>query len=416
MEARQFIGFKPYPWQRQVINAVCTKEARGRTFCCKSRRQCGKSVMIENILLWYALNIQGSVSAAVSPTLSQSRKLFKDIVNAVYHSKVIKKYNETLLTIEFINGSSVFFKSSEQKDGLRGYTITGILCIDESVYIPDDILELCLPWTQVHRCPVLMVSTPKFKTGFFYRFFSAGISGSKYVTSFDWMQFDTSALLSPEQLEYYRQMLPNNQFISEYMGEFLDTDGLVFTGFRECMGAPQKGKKLYLGIDWGAGGGNDYTVICAINEFGQQEDILYWNNKTTQQQIDAVCDYIELNYSRIEYIVPELNSIGTPYTDLVMQRFPLLHIFEGFHTTNSSKSELVTALQTAFEKKTIQILENEPQAVELGAFSAEYNPKTHNVFYNAPTGLHDDKVMALCLAWYAYRTAGGVGSYTVSFL
>ena len=415
MERRKFIGFTPYEWQRDVINDVCTPIARGRTFAVKSRRQCGKSVMLENILLWYALNIQGSVSAAVSPTLAQSRKLFKDIVDAVWEGHVIKKKNETLLSIEFINGSTVFFKSSEQRDALRGFTLTGILCLDECVYIPDDILELCLPWTQVHKCPVLMVSTPKFKTGFFFRYFTLGKQGDNYVKSFDWMDYDTSALLDSEQLEHYRQMLPNNQFLSEYMGEFLDTDGLVFTGFRECMGAPEKGSKLYIGIDWGAGGGNDYTVICSINEHGQQEDLVYWNNKTTQQQIDAVCEYIELNYNRIAFIVPELNSIGTPFTDMVMSKYPSLQ-WEGFHTLNSTKNELVTSLQTAFEKKTIQILENEEQAVELGAYSAEYNPKTHNTYYNAPQGLHDDKVMAMCFAWYAYTNAGGYGRYTVSFL
>lgn len=414
MERRQFIGFTPLKWQRAVIQDVCTPASRGKTFAVKSRRQCGKSVMLENILLWFALNIQGSVSAAVSPTLSQSRKLFKDIVDAVWEGYVIKKKNETLLSIEFINGSTIFFKSSEQKDALRGFTLTGILCIDEAVYIPDDILELCLPWTQVHKCPVLMVSTPKFKTGFFYRFFTAGLQGLKGVYSYDWMNYDTSALLDQEQLEHYRQMLPKNQFLSEYMGEFLDTDGLVFTGFRDCMGAPANGKKLYIGIDWGAGGGNDYTVICSINELGQQEDLIYWNNKSTQQQIDAVCEYIELNYDRIALVVPELNSIGTPLTDMVIERYPTLQ-WEGFKTLNSTKNELVTALQTAFEKKTIQILEDEAQAVELGAYSAEYNPKTHNTYYNAPQGLHDDKVMALCFAWYAYRNATGTGNYTVSF-
>lgn len=210
-------------------------------------------------------------------------------------------------------------------------------------------------------------------------------------------------------------MLPKNQFLSEYMGEFLDTDGLVFTGFRECMGAARKGTKLYVGIDWGAGGGGDFTVISAINEYGEQEDLIYWNNKTTAQQIDAVCEWIDLNYDRIALIVPELNSIGTPYTDMVAQRYPTLTI-EGFKTTNNSKADIVTALQTAFEKKNILIMENEAQAIELGAYAAEYNPKTHNIYYNAPTGLHDDKVMALCLAWYAYKNARGTGEYYITFI
>lgn len=411
---KRCVGFTPFPWQRAVISDVCRNGAEG-TYVVKSRRQCGKSVMCENILLWYALNHAGSVSAVVSPTLAQARKLFRDIVEAVYEGKVMTRYNETLLEITFINKSRIFFRASEQKDALRGYTLKGgVLILDECVYIPDDILPLVLPWTQVHRCPVLMVSTPKFKNGFFYRYFSAGMAGEKYARSYDWTEYDTSALLSAEQLEMYRQQLPKNQFLSEYMGEFLDTDGMVFTGFRDCMGSPEKGRKLYVGIDFGAGGGNDFTVLTAVNDNGEQEDLIYFNTLSTTQQIDALSDWLELNYNRIELVVPELNSIGTPMTELLMERFPTLS-FEGFKTTNQSKGEIVVALQKAFEKKEITILEDASQAVELGAYSAEYNPRTHNTSYNAPLGLHDDKVMALCFAWYGYLNATGAG-YSVSFL
>lgn len=411
---KRYVGFKPYPWQREVIDGVCAPGATG-THCVRSRRQCGKSLMLENILLWYALNHSGSVSAAISPTLSQARKLFRDIVEAVYEGRVMKKYNETLLEIAFINGSRLIFRSYAQKEALRGYTIkNGILCIDEAAYIPDDVLPLVLPWVQVHKCPVLVVSTPTFKSGFFYRYFSAGQAGEDYVKSYDWTLYDTSALLSAEQLEMYRKQLPENQFKSEYLGEFLDTDGMVFTRFRERMGAAEKGKKLYVGIDFGAGGGNDYTVLCAINDLGQQEDLLYFNNLSTSQQLDAISDWIELNYDRIEVIVPELNSIGTPMTDMLIERWPGVS-FEGFKTTNQSKGEIVLLLQKAFEQGEIQIMEDEAQAVELGVYSAEYNPRTHNTTYNAPLGLHDDKVMALCFAWFAYKTLAG-GGYSVTFM
>ena len=166
---RNYVGFRPYEWQRAVINTVCCDSSKGKTVVVKSRRQCGKSIMLENILLWFALNRAGSVSAAISPTLNQSRKLYNDIFKAINGTGVLVKKNESLLTMKFVNGSEIFFKSAEQKDALRGYTISGILCLDESVFIGDDVLELVLPWTQVHRAPLLILSTPKYKTGFFYR-------------------------------------------------------------------------------------------------------------------------------------------------------------------------------------------------------------------------------------------------------
>ena len=317
-------GFTPYAWQRAVIDRVTGDNARGKTVVCKSRRQCGKSIMIENLLLYYALNYAGGVSAVVSPTLAQARKVFKDINNAVQLSGVIKRKNETLLEMTFINGSQILFKSAEQKDALRGYTIRrGILCIDEAAYISDDILECVLPWVQVHRCPVLMVSSPKFKAGFFWRYFSMGLDEeNKDVSLVDWCDFDTSALLTEEQFEMYRRIMPKAQFLSEYEGQFLDEEGLVFAGFRDCIKAEIGGNysKLYVGIDWGAGGGGDYTVISTIDDSGKQRHIKYWNDKPTGAQIDTVFNFIKENRNRIALVVPETNSIGQPYTDLLTER------------------------------------------------------------------------------------------------
>lgn len=412
-EVRRYVGFKPFQWQRDVIDCVCDFSYHG-TCAVKSRRQCGKSQMCENILLWWALNKSGSVSALVSPTLSQARKVFRDIVEAVYAGNVMRRYNETLLEITFINGSKLIFRSYQQKDALRGYTLSGILCLDEAAYLPDDILPLVLPWVQVHKCPVLLCSSPRFKAGFFYRYFSAGEAGEDWVRSFDWTAYDTTALLSEDQLETYRKQLPKNQFVSEYLGEFLDTDGVIFVGYSDCYGEPERGKRLYVGIDWGAGGGNDYTVLSAVNEKGQQEDLLYFNELSTTQQIDKISEWLELNQDRVECVMAELNSIGTPMTDLLKERWPTLAI-EGFKTTNQSKGEIVLDLQKAFEKKEITILDDASQGVELGAFSVEYNPKTNTTKFSCPMPIHDDKVMALCFAWYAYKNSAG-GGYSVSFL
>ena len=53
-----------------------------------------------------------------------------------------------------------------------------------------------------------------------FNHYNMGYLDKGKITSYDLCQFDTSALLSADTLELYRQMLPKAMFITEYMGEF----------------------------------------------------------------------------------------------------------------------------------------------------------------------------------------------------
>ena len=87
---------------------------------------------------------------------------------------------------------------------------------------------------------------------------------------------------------------------------------------------------------------------------------------------------------------------------------------QGFTTTNQSKNDLVAQLQVAFEQRNIEILDDERQLLELGAYAADYNPKTRTITYNAPQGMHDDLCIGLMLAWDAYHKRTLKGSYSFS--
>ena len=118
-----------------------------------------------------------------------------------------------------------------------------------------------------------------------------------------------------------------------------------------------------------------------------------------------------------DVIQAELNSIGTPFTDMLKQKLSsqLRGKVQGFNTTNKSKNDLVAQLQVAFEQRQIEILDDERQLLELGSYSAEYNPKTHTITYNAPNGLHDDICISLMLAWDAYHKRTLRGAYSIGF-
>lgn len=413
-----------FEWQKYTVEQFCNQMGTGRVVCVKSHRQCGKSFMCCAILLHYALTYEHTVSAIIEPTNAQARKVFKSIVNAVYESGVIKSKNETFLTIEFINGSTIMFKSAEIKDGLRGYTVTGCLILDEAAYLSSDILPLVLPWVQVHKSPMMLVSTPRVREGTFYNYWKEGLDGKKNIVSIDWNDFDTSALLSPDIVEQYRKTLTKNQFRSEILGEFLDDDGLVFSYVKEnaIPDTPGPYTSAYLGIDFGVGNGGDYTAISAFNEKGEMVFLDFWNDLSTLQQVERLVNDIMQFGTSVKAINAENNSIGAPLIDLIIkelntrkQTVTVAKIYR-WVTTNKSKSELVQQMQVALEQGKVKLFDNKMLLNQFGAYEAEYNPKTQVVTYNGAYGTNDDIVMATMLAWNAFLTKQASGFYNLSFV
>lgn len=419
MSCKVFLGFDLFPWQRAVHEGLLKNGVgSGHIHVVKSKRQVGKTQLIIGELLYFAINNSKTTNGCISPTLNQSRKIYKDILRAIESSGVLLKKNDSLLELTFINGSVIIFKSAEQKDNLRGFTFNGLLCIDEAAYINNDVFSIIKPSTDVWACPMLITSTPKFRIGFFFELFEKGISGYPNISSYDFNDYDTSVLLSKEALEMYRKMLPKNQFLTEYLGEFLDSDSSVFCGFKECIRSQANNdfSHIYVGIDWGNGTNRDDTVICALNERGEQVFLEYFNNKNTTEQIEYIYTYLQPYMPKIRNILCECNSLGKPLTELLRNKINKSGLVQDWTTTNESKARLVSQLQVAFEQKQITLLDNDKQTAELSMYEASYNLKTGNVSYNAPNGGHDDIVIGLMLALESKRMRNTTGVYEFIFL
>lgn len=418
-EKKTFKGYVPFSHQRAVHNALNNAYGNGKIYVVKARRQVGKSIMVEQELLRFAINYKNTVNACVCPTLNQARKMFQDIIYCIIDSGVVAKKNETLLEIDLINGSKIFFKSAEQKDSLRGYTISGILCVDECSFISDDVFYgLLLAWTNVHKAPILLTSTPKFKQGFYWNYWNMGLNeNNEDVISIDFNSFDTSALLSPSKLEAYKLMLPKGQFLTEYMGEFLDSQSIVFGDFKDCINKNEiePYKELYVGIDWSSGVGGDSTVVSALNERSEQVFMLRFNNKRAVEQIDYIKQYLQPYMTHIKIIVAECNGVGQPLVDSLKIAIDGKVKIEEFTTTNASKIKLINQLQVAFEQKQIKILDDDKQTNELSIYEAKVGTNG-TVTYNAPTGCNDDTVIALMLSLEAKNRKNKTGKYNYTFV
>lgn len=420
MKVRQYKGFAPYLHQNDVIKELRNAKGTNKIVVCKSSRQKGKSYLVGGLLLYYAINYANTKNYCLSPSFKQAKNIYQTIVDAIIKSGVVKSKNKTDLIITLINGSTINFKSAEQRDQLRGYT-ADFVCIDEAAFIPDSIFHIVLPWTDAKKAPMLIVSSPFTKNGFFYQYYNYGLNHQFNTITIDWSdekyKESIEQILPSSKLEEYRQVLPHNVFLTEYLGEWLDDDGTVFINIKNCLKETHinKDDKLFVGLDWSNQGENDDTVISIFNQYGKQVYLKYFNNLTPLKQIDRIYNELEPILNQIQLINSESNSIGTPYTDLLKQRSQILaQKINYFNTSNTSKNSAVLNMQTALENGEATLLPDDKQTRQFSYFSANYNPRTRNVTYAAPEGLNDDTVMATIMAYDAYKNGIVQGLYNIS--
>lgn len=409
----EVVGYKPYPWQMAVHNAMADSFREGKIFVCKSKRQLGKSMMCANVLLQTAFSYGRTWSAFISPTLGQARKVFREIVDAC-DPRLIDSKNETLLNIKFVNKAQLNFFSTQQRDALRGYTVGGILILDEAAYIDDNILELVLPWVSAKNASILIVSSPKTKSGFFYNYYMRGKSGlDDKVVSIDWNDFDTSALLTPERIEQFRAIMPKYQFRSEIMGEFVDEGSGVFNTSDKTWieGTTMPYNELYIGVDFANGDNGDYTCVSGFNERGEQVLLNYFRDKTPLEQVGIISEIIKANQIKIRNVIAEKNSMGLTFIDMLRDKCSGVNINE-FVTSNGSKREIIDALVAGIGEGSVRLMNDAEMKKEIACYQMEVT-KSGLITYNGYSA-NDDLVMATAFAWKA-RTSSK-GSYSISIL
>lgn len=386
-------------WQSDVLNSVNNNEAD--TYVIKSHRQCGKS-LLACVLLICASCKQKSVSAVVEPTLSQSRRVFRQLQGMLSKSGIIEKSNESILSFTFINQSEIVFKSAEQGEtALRGLTIngSGIMVIDEGAFIDTSIYQVLTNTVTVHHRPIVVFSTPLFKSGWYYELYSAGEKGQHRIKSFDWSTYDTSKYLSDEQKEFYRQSVTPQKFRSDYLGLFLeDNESMIFGDIKKCIKPINNLIPRYGGIDWSNSGG-DYTVLTLMNSEKQIVNIYRWQKEEPTQKVDFIAQILN-QYPSLEAVNCETNSMGETYISILKTKLLNKRIIKPFATTNESKRRIIENLVVAFQKEDITIINDSELIKELQHYEIQQT-KTGNVTYNG-NGANDDYVMSLAMCYDNY--------------
>ena len=386
---------KPHEKQKEIVKACLNKDIF--FIVAIIGRQFGKTTIAENMCLYWAINKPDSIVYWVSPTDAQAQKIYKEVVNAIIESGLVKSKKMSKGDIEIVitNNSKILFRSAASEDNLRGPSVDYMI-LDEAAFIKRDTVEtILLPMLSVRGKKCLFISTPKGRN-YLHDYFLRGKT-EKGWTSLRFSTYD-SPLTNPELIQMFKSTLPDKLFKQEIEAEFVDSAS-IFNNINELMcldklDGPIKDGKYYAGVDIGFI--DDASVLSIVDEWGNLVSYYRWVNVEAPELIKHI---LELNSIwKFKKVVIENNNQGLViYQDLKRK---MRNITE-FNTNAKTKPEIINGLIHLFNKKEMKLIKDEYLRIELEAFIFKQNPTGH-IKFMADSGFHDDCVMSLAIARWAY--------------
>lgn len=304
---------------------------------------------------------------------------------------VITRANEQEKRLELLGGGTIDFWSADSPDPCRGRKYHKVI-LDECGIMPDLIpiwREAIRPTLTDYRGSAWFMGTPKGRREF-HRLYEKGAHGDEGWASFR-MPTSSNPAISKEELAAAKRELPEHIYLQEFEGVPCDDSGNPFglKAIHECFtNVPEKDTKVVAyGVDLARA--QDYCVVIGLNESGGVCYFDRWNGipwgESTARILSAVKGPALIDSTGIgDVIVEDLQRRGNGY-------------IEGFHFSSRSKQNLCEGLASAIQTRSIRFSQDVLRS-ELEVFEYEYGRT--GVKYSAPSGCHDDCVVALGLAWH----------------
>ncbi len=294
---------------------------------------------------------------------------------------------------ELTIGNSVLdFRSADSPESIEGFGYALIILNEAGIILKDESLwyNTVLPMTLDHQATILCGGTPKGGGGLFKNLCKKSEKRPDqrfyHFTSYD------NPFLQKAEIDALCEDMPDLVKRQEIFGEFIDDTSMVFPNFKNCIrGELQKPilmESYYAGLDLGRIRDRTILIIC-----NSQNHVVYFKRVQTswQYQKRLVSDVLKRYNNASCYV--DSTGLGDPIasdlSDAGCNIRP--YIF-----TALSKSQLIESLMLNIEKEEISFPELPELIEELESF--EYQTTATGVKYSAPSGMHDDAVIALALA------------------
>jgi hypothetical protein len=395
------LHYEPHPGQWQVHES----QASRRVVACGVRW--GKTVCAAMEGLAAAMSPSDrSIGWVVAPTYDLADRVFREIqliaVQHLRHRIVAMRDSERRLILRNMAGgtSEVRAKSADNPVSLLGEGLDWLI-VDEAARLKPSIWQSHLSQRLIDKKGwALLISTPRGK-GYFFDLWKRGQDRDDAYASWNQPSWN-NPLLDKAVIDAERARLPERVFRQEYGAEFLEGSGAVFRYVREAATgswlAPEPHRTYKAGLDLAKV--EDYTVLAIMNPDRQlvAVDRFHRQDWAVQvQRIKATTD--RFNRARMYC---DSTGAGEPIYESLLQANCRV---DPYPFTQASKAALINNLALLLEQRKIVLPRPElwPEGIdELESFEYAVTEQG-NVRTGAPSGSHDDCVIALALAAWHYR-------------
>ena len=215
--SKDVLKLDPDPWQKSVLEDASDRQI----LVCA--RQVGKSTIVGVKAAHYAVSNPESLILVIAPSQRQSRELLRKI-KAFFRLANIHMPRENESEVELENHSRILALPGSDNT-VRGFSAVDLVIIDEAAFASDKLFYSIQPMVQISRGSIVLLSSAYATRGFYYQLWEQGEERwSRYrVTAYDCPRYD------PGELELLKASVPQNTFKCEYLAEFVDPEGAVFT-------------------------------------------------------------------------------------------------------------------------------------------------------------------------------------------
>lgn len=341
--------------------------------------------------LWWWVGLSWR-SASMKRAWREVTDIARKILNALGLSER-EHINRSRFEIRIPGLGEIWFRTADNPSSLAGEGVHGVV-LDEFSLMQEIV------WTEYVQATLLdyggwaaFGGVPKGNNW-------AGQLFRASVQMDGWQQIHATSYDNPhidnDSIDEIKKSAPEWLFNQEYRAQIISGEGMVFRNVMACatstwLDRPEDGRQYTAGVD--VADANDYTVVSVFDVEAKRE---VYKDRFRRVGYEVLEDRLHAVYNKfgLSSMTIEDNSIGQPVIDHLRGRGMVII---PFHTSSSTKAPIIQKLQSAFEHEEISVLPDVVTINELSAYEAKKTASGYS--YNAPSGMHDDTVMALAIGW-----------------
>lgn len=248
-------------------------------------RRFGKTYLALPWLCHNAMTM-GGVHYYIAPSYVMARQIAWRLLKEIAKDWIVYK-NESLLCAELEGGGMIYLKGAENKDSLRGVSLSSAV-LDEFAFMDRDVWDMVIrPATSDRQAPVMFITSP------------AGWNWAKelydYAQSGDdpnWGAWTYTTAqggnVKPEEIEASRRELPPRVFAQEYLASFETLANRVYSNFDRTIHVTQNlatldsTRELYVGIDFNVSPITAAVCVKVVDQLHVIDEIVIDNSHTQE--------------------------------------------------------------------------------------------------------------------------------------